>query len=727
MSHPTYEYSIHCLSNGAEYTDTTLLLTVERGTTFCQRYAITGLTSLAARLAADQKVPLHSIRACFMGDESSGSKGLASLLLSLSQAGVGELTICGSGNLDSSVEAMANIVLGPRRRYPLIRTCEVPRDGQWYKVYEDSYLRVHGKLVGSQDQQRVVWIYTLLKTSKSFAVVLGRPGGSVLQPLPEDVPRPLECIVFPQASSDPCTYSKRLAKKVFMTRTKEGGDFDDGLLIRATRQAKRLASVLPFAFHFRSSLVLSSLSSSSSSDDDDSNDSTDDDSDDSDASSSSEETCLPTKLSSYSKLCFMADGTMRIDNEIRKVRLAKSDVCIAGPVAGIDKSDLKNLEDVWTGKTSIIATKDENEIDLDCEDSDENEIDLDDDENDGDDETKQQQEKEMRVFPSVPHLVVLGTGCATPSALRGSSGYALLTPSADNPPHLGLTAILDCGEGTVTNLYRHLPPSLGPLQEQIANLRFIWISHAHLDHYGGLEDLITTIHKVRSQKSSIEQKKGEINNNKRQRTTNEDTTPVVIAPPKVLQYLDASAIGRSQLKERWYRGVTHRDLETSPFAKELRNHVESSGVHLLRSIQVEHCAYAHAVVLNLVNGFKLCYSGDTRPSNSLIRATANDGISLLLHEATFDDDERGKKEALQKRHSTVLEALDVAKRMNAKASLLSHFSQRYPKSPPGHDHETAAFAVDGMWFPLTNAAVDQLPALSRLVQQALSEETPIEA
>ena len=38
-----------------------------------------------------------------------------------------------------------------------------------------------------------------------------------------------------------------------------------------------------------------------------------------------------------------------------------------------------------------------------------------------------------------------------------------------------------------------------------------------------------------------------------------------------------------------------------------------------------------------------------RPSNNLIRCADDAGISLLLHEATFDDDDRGKKEALQKR------------------------------------------------------------------------------
>ena len=35
-----------------------------------------------------------------------------------------------------------------------------------------------------------------------------------------------------------------------------------------------------------------------------------------------------------------------------------------------------------------------------------------------------------------------------------------------------------------------------------------------------------------------------------------------------------------------------------------------------------------------------------------------------------------------KRHSTVGEALEVAEQMKAKALILTHFSQRYPKIPP---------------------------------------------
>jgi ribonuclease Z len=56
------------------------------------------------------------------------------------------------------------------------------------------------------------------------------------------------------------------------------------------------------------------------------------------------------------------------------------------------------------------------------------------------------------------------------------------------------------------------------------------------------------------------------------------------------------------------------------------------------------------------------------------------GADLLIHEATFEDGMEA--EAALKRHSTVGEALDVARRMDARCTILTHFSQRYPKIQP---------------------------------------------
>ena len=46
---------------------------------------------------------------------------------------------------------------------------------------------------------------------------------------------------------------------------------------------------------------------------------------------------------------------------------------------------------------------------------------------------------------------------------------------------------------------------------------------------------------------------------------------------------------------------------------------------------------------------------------------------MLIHEATFGDDKQ--EEAVNKRHSTIGEALGVATRMGAYRTVLTHFSQ----------------------------------------------------
>ena len=51
---------------------------------------------------------------------------------------------------------------------------------------------------------------------------------------------------------------------------------------------------------------------------------------------------------------------------------------------------------------------------------------------------------------------------------------------------------------------------------------------------------------------------------------------------------------------------------------------------------------------------------------------------MLVHEATFADDL--SSHALRKRHSTVSEALRVSSDANAGHTILTHFSQRYPKA-----------------------------------------------
>jgi len=72
-------------------------------------------------------------------------------------------------------------------------------------------------------------------------------------------------------------------------------------------------------------------------------------------------------------------------------------------------------------------------------------------------------------------------------------------------------------------------------------------------------------------------------------------------------------------------------------------------------------------------GRKIVYTGDTRPSKTLIKFAQN--ADLLIHDATFDDElwER----ALEDGHSTPSQAAETARKARAKWLVLTHVSARY--------------------------------------------------
>lgn len=107
------------------------------------------------------------------------------------------------------------------------------------------------------------------------------------------------------------------------------------------------------------------------------------------------------------------------------------------------------------------------------------------------------------------------------------------------------------------------------------------------------------------------------------------------------------------------------------------------------------------------------YSGDCRPSRDF--AVIGKGSTVLLHEATFDDELKG--DAMAKKHSTTNEAIGVAAAMGARRVILTHFSQRYQKIPSinsmdslsvkledaDHSEESANAPVDEAMAPAVEA------------------------
>lgn len=76
-------------------------------------------------------------------------------------------------------------------------------------------------------------------------------------------------------------------------------------------------------------------------------------------------------------------------------------------------------------------------------------------------------------------------------------------------------------------------------------------------------------------------------------------------------------------------------------------------------------------------GRKVVISGDTRPCATMVEASR--GADLLVHEATFSDDEQER--ALETRHSTAREAGKVAAEAKVKRLVLTHLSSRHDIEP----------------------------------------------
>jgi ribonuclease Z len=96
-------------------------------------------------------------------------------------------------------------------------------------------------------------------------------------------------------------------------------------------------------------------------------------------------------------------------------------------------------------------------------------------------------------------------------------------------------------------------------------------------------------------------------------------------------------------------------------------------------------------------GRKVGYSGDTRPSPRLARFFR--GCDLLIFDSTFSSVDQAR--ALERKHSTCVEAAGLAKKAGARRLALTHFSARYTN--------TASLVREARKvFPRTVAASDGL-------------------
>ncbi|KXG49242.1 uncharacterized protein PGRI_031120 [Penicillium griseofulvum] len=282
-------------------------------------------------------------------------------------------------------------------------------------------------------------------------------------------------------------------------------------------------------------------------------------------------------------------------------------------------------------------------------------------------------------------IIALGTGSSVPSKYRNVSATLVKVPGYGY-------YLLDCGENTLGQLKRVFEPE--ELREVLQNLRMIWISHLHADHHLGTVSVIKAWHTENFKNGFGSDAKRE---NDMVKVLLEKRLAVVSDDGMISwleEYSQVEDFGFDKLLTLSARPEVNGPKITTEFSHQLPNRYrfnlnftdESShltpllksatGLTDLLTCRVKHCKGAFAVSLVFSNGFKVSYSGDCRPSDKF--AVIGQGSTVLIHEATFQPDMVGSAKA--KRHSTSAEAIEVGRRMQARAVLLTHFSQRYQKT-----------------------------------------------
>lgn len=254
-------------------------------------------------------------------------------------------------------------------------------------------------------------------------------------------------------------------------------------------------------------------------------------------------------------------------------------------------------------------------------------------------------------------VTFLGTGAAIPTPTRNVSAALVV--------HGDTRILVDCGEGTGRQLLRYADAEL---------VDVVFITHAHTDHLLGLAGLVRT------------------------------ATVQGAPPPRV----HAPGAAAAQVKQVL-------DLVRDELSEQVLVHPLQPGERVtVRSLTIScfptrHRGPSLGYVVESRDGgsvARVVFTGDTRPSGDTVRAAA--GADLLVHEATFCEDERDRAAATG--HSTAAEAATVAAEAGVKRLVLTHLSARYAEDPRAVEREAGArfpgavVARDGLRIALGTGA-----------------------
>lgn len=273
-------------------------------------------------------------------------------------------------------------------------------------------------------------------------------------------------------------------------------------------------------------------------------------------------------------------------------------------------------------------------------------------------------------------LTFLGTSAACPTVDRNVASIALHRE--------GETLLFDCGEGTQRQMLRY---GVG------FSFREIFFTHYHADHFLGVIGLFRTMGLM------------------------DRTEPVALYGPKGAERVLGGALGVGIERTRFPFTIVEvkpgdrlgrGEYEIAVFATKHR--ADTVGYALVERDRLGRFDPGRARELGIPEGplwgqihkgrpvvladgttvtpdqlvgpprpgRTVVISGDTRPHPDVVAAAR--GADLLVHEATFGEDERAR--AVETGHSTASEAARVARDAGVRRLVLTHISPRYTRDAP---------------------------------------------
>jgi len=297
--------------------------------------------------------------------------------------------------------------------------------------------------------------------------------------------------------------------------------------------------------------------------------------------------------------------------------------------------------------------------------------------------------------PTVLRITFLGTSSSRPTVRRNVSGIAVQRE--------GELYLFDCGEGTQRQMMKF---GVG------FGVREIFISHLHADHYLGLPGLLRTMSLQGREEDLVVW--GGAGSEGQLRDTIELGGDRLQFSVAVRELPTDEAVRYDGFEIRAFTvehtpasvGLALReDDRLGRFDVQLARRLGVSEgpafgrLHRGEDIRLEDGTVVRPseVVGPARPGRTVVYSGDTRPCAATERAAR--GADLLIHEATFSEEEAGR--ARETRHSTAREAATVAEQAGVSKLVLTHFSARHSEQAHRLVREAeavhpAAAAEDGL-------------------------------